>query len=456
MSHDCFGQTTTLETAAARDAWDRTQLAFLAHGADTPVHLGAVLSAEPGFALGQAVKGLFYLLLGRRELYATAREALACAQEAAREGQISPREQTFIAALEAYLQGHPTQSVGHLEEVLRNHPDDPLAMKLSHAIRFVLGDGAGMRRSIEAVMPAYAPDHKARGYLLGCHAFALEETGAYAKAEIAGRQALWIAKDDAWGLHAVAHVYDMTADAAGGIDWLTGREAAWAHCNNFRYHVWWHKALMHLDLGQVDVVLDLYDQQIRAEHTDDYRDISNAASLLSRLELDGVDVGDRWEELAEISATRTEDGCLIFADLHYLLALIGGGRDEAIAKMMARLAADAMDAKDDITERMARPGLAAAEGLHLFGEGDFDGAYQHLARARAWMPSAGGSHAQRDVFERLTIDAGLRAGRLDGAERILDARQSLRAGHEDGYTAARRDLIAAARGAARPEPIPAQ
>jgi len=341
MGLDCFGQTTTLETDAARRAWDQTQLAFLAHGADTPTHLMATLTAEPEFALGHATKGLFYLLLGRRELYATAAEALSTAKTLAAQGQISWRERKFIDALDAYMANMPTLSVQHLEEVLRTHPDDPLAMKLSHAIRFVLGDSIGMRRSIERVLPAYGADHAAKGYLLGCHSFALEETGDYSKAEIAGRQALWIAPDDAWGLHAVAHVYDMTCDAAGGLNWLAGRENAWAHCNNFRYHVWWHKALMHLDLGQIDVVMDLYDQKIRADQTDDYRDISNATSLLSRLELEGVDVGNRWEELADISAERTEDGCLIFADLHYRLALIGGEKDAAIAKMMARMNADA-------------------------------------------------------------------------------------------------------------------
>ena len=456
MGHDCFGQTTTLQSDAARGSWDRTQLAFLAHGADTPVHLAATLEAEPEFAMGHAVKGLFYLLLGRRELYETAIDALSTAKTLAAQGQISWRERKFIDTLEHYLAGRPTQSIEQLEDILSRHPDDPLAMKLSHAIRFVLGDSAGMRRSIERVLPAYGPDHKARGYLLGCQSFALEETGEYDKAEIAGRQALWMAPDDAWGLHAVAHVYDMTCDAAGGIDWLTGREAAWAHCNNFRYHVWWHKALMHLDLGQIDEVLALYDTQIRADKTDDYRDISNATSLLSRLELNGVNIGDRWEELADISARRTEDGCLIFADLHYLLALVGDNRDDAVAKMMARLHRDAATPTDEIGARMADPGLDAAEGLHAFGDGDYSRAFQHLSQARQAIQLAGGSHAQRDVFERLTIDVGLRAGRLDAAEAILNERQALRAGREDGFTAARRDLIAAARGAVDAQQIPAQ
>jgi hypothetical protein len=66
------------------------------------------------------------------------------------------------------------------------------------------------------------------------------------------------------------------------------------------------------------------------------------------------------------------------------------------------------------------------------------------------MPLAGGSHAQRDVFERLAIDAGIRAGLLDDAGGMLAARTARRGGREDGYAAARRALIGEA------QPMPAE
>lgn len=447
MYQDVFGQDTTIISRDALEAWNGTLMAFMAHGAATPTHLGACLTADPNFALGHAVKGMFYLLLGRRELMETAREALGLAEASALSNKITAREQSFLHALKALYEGFPTQAIRHLEDVLAVHPADTLAMKLSHAIRFVLGDGAGMRMSVERVMGAYGADHPGRGYLMGCHAFTLEEAGEYARAETVGRMGLAVSPDDAWGLHAVAHVFDMTGNAKGGIDWLTGREEAWAHCNNFRYHVWWHKALMYLDLGKTDVALALYDTEIRTDKTDDYRDISNATSLLSRLELDGVNVGDRWEELAELSANRTEDGCLIFADLHYLLALIGGKRQDAIATLMGRIHRDAKSNQVEMDRMMSAPGLSAAAGLEAFGEADFSTAFFNLSRARATMQNAGGSHAQRDVFERLTIDAGIRAGFLDEAENILRDRLRKRGGNEDGYAAARFSLITQGRDA---------
>ena len=47
-----------------------------------------------------------------------------------------------------------------------------------------------MRRSLDQIMPAYGDDHPGRGSLLGCHAFALEETGEYGRAAAAGAAAL--------------------------------------------------------------------------------------------------------------------------------------------------------------------------------------------------------------------------------------------------------------------------
>ncbi len=375
--------------------------------------------------------------------------ALAGAQAGATTA--NARERALTGALAHLLGGRTRAAVGAVETILATAPGDTLAVKLSQAMRFLIGDAAGMRASVEAALPAHGEDHPGRGYLLGCHAFALEETGEYAAASRAGRRGLAIAADDAWGLHAVAHVHDMTGDAAGGLVWLAAQEPAWAHCNNFGSHVWWHKALLLLDTGRLDEALALYDDRVRIERTDDYRDIANATSLLQRLSLEGVDVGARWEELADLAERRTEDGCLIFADLHYLLALTADRRPAATARMLARIAADAARAGSDVERRMARPGLDAARGLEAFGEGDFAGAFVSLSRARPDMPDAGGSHAQRDVFERITIDAGLRAGRLDEAAAMLADRTARRGGREDGYAAARRGMIAqAARGACAP------
>ena len=415
--------------------------AFLAHSTQTPVHLGAVLTAEPGFALGHAARGVFSLMMGRAELVQVARDAARTARDTRTS---DPREAGWRDALSAWLDGKPVRAIDHIEAVLALHPQDTLSAKVSHAIRFMLGDARGMRASIERVLPAHGDGHPLRGYLMGCHAFALEETGAYASAEAAGRAGLVHAADDAWGLHAIAHVCDMTARPDDGIALIEDNRSAWEGSNNFRYHVWWHKALLHLDKGETDVVLGLYDAQVRADKTDDYRDISNATSLLMRLELEGVDIGRRWQELADLSENRVGDGCLVFADLHYMLALAGAERGAAAEAMALRFMRDARP-EGDMKARYAHPGLGALAGLTAFSEGRYGDAFLHLSAVRKDMPTIGGSHAQRDVFERMTIDAGLRAGHFDATETILLDRLALRGGKEDRFAATRFDRLSRAR-----------
>jgi tetratricopeptide (TPR) repeat protein len=438
MSDDLSGIPTSLSSDLIV-VWNRVIKGILSHAASTGPDLNRVLSVAPDFALGQAIRGVSCLLLGRSEMVAIAREAYAAALAGA---PATMREIAFVHALGDWLDGRPSRAAARMQVVLNLNPRDALAMKMIQAIHFVMGRPDAMRVSIEGVIAAW-DDHPARGYILGCHAFALEETGEFSLAERTGRAGVELAPDDAWGLHAVAHVFDCTGRARDGLDWLTGREASWAHCNNFRFHVWWHRALMHLDLGEYEIALALYDADIRAEKTDDYRDISNGASLLSRLELEGIDVGNRWEELADLSERRATDGCLAFADLHYMLALCGGERDSAAAGLIARMRS-ANAARGEAHRIIAHPGLHVAQGLQAFAAGEYSVAWMHLRAGRGDLQQIGGSHAQRDVFDRITIEAALRGGYTEAADALLRERMARRGGSVDGYTAARLALIDAA------------
>lgn len=435
---------TSLSQSETVEAWNKVILGVLAHSQKTSQHLARVLELQPHFAMGHAVRGLSALLLGRRELVEVAQSASDEAHLCLKNGDATKREHHWCYALQNWLNGSPLQAIAHMEAAMRLNPADTLSMKLSHAIRFLLGDSVGMRQSIEAVMPAHGADHPLRGYILGCLAFALEETGSYRAAEQQGLLALECVDDDAWGLHAVAHVYDMSHRVDKGIALIDQNKQVWNHCNNFRFHVWWHKALLHLDQADYEQALSLYDTQIRSEHTDDYRDFSNASSLLTRLELEGVNVGHRWQELAELAEKRMDDGCLVFADLHYMLALAGDDRSDAVTRMIARVAKDAKG-NGEMPALMLDPGLAAAKGLAAFGETEYDHAFAYLRNAQPNFAAMGGSHAQRDVFERLTIEAGLRAGQFDATEALLRERTQRRMGHKDRFAETRHEFLSKAR-----------
>jgi hypothetical protein len=435
--HERTGCAVTLTDPVARDRWDACVTAFLAHGADTPAHLGAVLAADPAFGLGHAALGLFQALLGRRETMEAARAALGRARAAT----LDARARGHVAALALAAEGRPLAAADALEATLAAHPGDALAFKLVHALRFVGGDAGGMLRAATQA-PGFGVDHPHAGYAAGCRAFALEETGAYGAAEAEGRRGLALAPDDAWGLHAVAHVFEMTGRPGDGVRWLAGAAERWAHCNNFGFHVWWHLALFHLDRGGLDQALALYDARVRAARTDDYRDIANAASLLARLEMEGAEVGDRWDELAALAAGRAADRANVFADLHYLLALLGAGRMAEAETLAATLAQDARG--DDERAEAAAPGAEVAAGLLAMARGAHRAGFARLLAAGSRLQRVGGSHAQRDVFARLTVEAAMAGGLWDEAAAALAARPGARP-VLDPWTLRRLERIAAAR-----------
>jgi hypothetical protein len=65
----------------------------------------------------------------------------------------------------------------------------------------------------------------------------------------------------------------------------------------------------------------------------------------------------------------------------------------------------------------------------------------HLRAGHSDLQRIGGSHAQRDIFDRITIEAALRGGYTEAAGALLRDRLVRRGGALDGYAAARLSLI---------------
>jgi hypothetical protein len=198
---------------------------------------------------------------------------------------------------------------------------------------------------------------------------------------------------------------EMTERHRDGIEWVQGLEADWSSVNNFRFHLYWHQCLYHLERGEFDEVMRIYDDQVACDiETDFYLDMCNATSLLWRLEMFGVDVGDRWHRLAKVSETHTEDRDLIFVSLHHLMALIAAGDTAATERMISHIRQ--WSSLDDTQAKVcAEVGLALAEGLVHARRGEPATAAQKIAGIRPQLALIGGSKAQRDVFHMILLDA---------------------------------------------------
>ena len=297
-----------------------------------------------------------------------------------------------------------------------------LALKLSEYWNFYLGDCRGMREVQARIAPHWdesVPDH---GKVLGMSAFALEECGAYDEAERRGRRAVEIDPTDIWATHAVAHVMEMTGRQRDGIAWIEGKAADFGGCNAFANHLWWHRALFYFELGQFDAVLDLYDREVLPPDAFEYLDICNAVSILWRLEEEGVDVGDRWERVADAAAERAEDLQLVFTDVHYAMAFAAAGRKEALDALIAGAESFVQDTQGTQAGIMAEHGLALCRAAAAARAEDWGRAVDLLYPRRRGIVAIGGSHAQRDLFRRALIHAAENAGRDRLAASLLAER----------------------------------
>jgi tetratricopeptide (TPR) repeat protein len=424
---DIRGLPITAASAEAVTAFDHVMAAYLGFRADVGDRLKAALATDPECPLLQCVRGYFTLLLNARRMVGRAREALAAARSAAAAHGTTPREAAHLAALQAWCAGDADQALRLWDHILAEHPRDVLALKLGHFWHFYLGRSRAMLRSVAGVLPAWegVPGH---GYVTGLHAFGLEECGDYAAAEHAGRRAVDINPADVWAIHAVAHVLEMQDRPDEGIAWIAGGEANLAGINNFRFHLWWHRCLFHLERSEYETVLELYDREVRAEPTADYLDICNAVSLLWRLEDLGVDVGSRWTELATQSAPRIGDHMLVFSDAHFMMALARGGNAEDARRMLESARAYALTNETE-ARVMSGIGAAVCEAVLAHRERRFGRVVELLAPLRDRIVDLGGSHAQRDLFEKLLISACLADGRRRQAREFLAERLRQRPGN---------------------------
>ncbi|MFZ0016225.1 MAG: tetratricopeptide repeat protein, partial [Acetobacteraceae bacterium] len=376
--------------------------------------------------------------------------AEAAAAEAARlTERATPRERAHVAALGRWIEGEPDRAAEIWEQILAEHPRDILAFRLAHFVNFWLGRPDVMLASVIGVERHWSDALPGYNAILGCRCFAHEECGHYIEAEAAGRAAIDRDPGDLWAAHGVAHVLEMQGRRGEGIAWIDSLRGNWEEANNLRHHLWWHAAMFHMERGETDRILALYDREFRnlrsrltEAQPDLYIDVQNAASMLFRLQRHGVNVGDRWGELADRAEARIGDCLSAFTLPHWMMALAATDR-QAAAHRMAQAMRDFAQGPGITASLVARYALPICEAVLAHARGEFAQAVEVMRPALGGMYRLGGSHAQQDVLEQLYLDCATQAGLLDDARLLLErvaGRHPLPPQRRIGYAAAARTV----------------
>ncbi|HUI13104.1 MAG TPA: tetratricopeptide repeat protein [Xanthobacteraceae bacterium] len=420
MHADCRGLTLTSASAGAATHIDQAVTDYLDYRTTAFGHVRAALEQDPAFVLALCFRGYFLLMLENKAILPKVRQTL---------DEIRPhltaatsRERGHARALQAWAAGDIMLACAHWEEILAECPLDLMALKLHHTMSFYAGRSQVMRAVIGGVLGEWDDTVPGYGCVQGMYAYALEECGAYADAERWGRQAVEKNPGDLWAVHSVAHVLEMQGRSAEGVKWLSYTPQQWTDKNPFKAHVWWHAALFLLAQGDYDRALDLYDQALCSVNSETYVDVSNQAALLKRLQLAGVDVGDRWKALAEHSQLRIHDHMLPFRDAHFCLALAAHGDFDVARRHLASMTDFAAQSQGWRAEATRNVLVPLCEGILAYEQGHYDKATDLLWTVRNDIVSIGGSHAQRDLFAQIICHAAVRARNLPVARSLLSER----------------------------------
>ncbi|MDI3324782.1 tetratricopeptide repeat protein [Pontibacterium granulatum] len=422
MLSDQQGNPLSGATPTALEQYNQAVIAFNLYRGDPFAHLDTAIEDAPDFAMAYILKA--YLCATATEPDAV--QAALSNVDKAKSLSLNDRERSHIAALNLVLNGNWDAAAIALDHHNAAYPLDLVGIQCGHLMDFYRANARGLRDRIARVLPKWSPEIPGYSILLGMYAFGLEESGNYGRAEENGRQAVEMEPLDCWAHHAVAHVMEMQGRVEDGVGWMTTREPYWSGEDNFfKVHNWWHLALYHLDLGQTDAALALYDGPVREDRSAVALDMVDASALLWRLALLDCDLADRWQELATMWDQHADGKLYPFNDWHAVMAYLGAGRSQEVERILTTY--KALTSPVNQVEMWAQQvGLPLVEGFAAFWHGDYKQAAEKLYSARVIVNRFGGSHAQRDIIDWTLTEAALRGGLTDLAEALANERLALK------------------------------
>jgi tetratricopeptide (TPR) repeat protein len=384
--------------------------------------LDATCETSPDFVMARLTKAWVFTLANDPGL---ADKALVLVRTA--EGlTMNDRERGHFAALQQAVAGSRMAAVALLDTHLMHHPFDLVAHQAALLLDGFLGRFRWVRDRSARALPRWSNDMPGYGIMLAFHGFGCEEAGDYARAEDESRAATELEPHAFWPHHTVSHVMEMMGRPEDGLGWMTAREPYWASPDNItRVHIWWHKSLFHIELGQYDAALALYDGPILESLRPLGLNLCNLSALLWRLDTLGCDVAGRWRELAAQWDGHADGHCLLFTDLHAIMAELRSGQ-EALAERRLGLMRETASGGDEAAPLYRDVGIPLAEGLMAFHRGAYQQAVALLLPVRFDLWRIGGSHAQRDIIDWTLTEAALRGGQRDVALSLAHERLGTR------------------------------
>ena len=385
--------------------------------------LNGMVAADPEFVIGHCLKASVELLGNNAALQSAdfrARTANLTALAKRLEATLSRREMSYVRAVELLQAGELTRACDSWEAICVEHPTDMLAIKLAHSAHFYLGNRKRMAADCLArVLPAWKSSLPLYSYLYGMYAFGLSQNNRCDRAEWSARHALDMNRHDAWAAHAMCHVNEYRGTSDAGLRFVNETEQDWRECNFISSHLHWHACLFHLDKGETESVVRVFDEHFIK--SDSPLDLANSAQLLTRLKMAGFGRGpveedflaERWRKMRTLFDARIDQHGYLFSDCHVAMLVGACGSEEDKARYFDSLSAQLESMSPDafLTKLNRDVGVKLLNAIVHFQAGEFDQVVEHLYPIRYNVVRIGGSNAQLDVFNQMLVYSACRSAK---------------------------------------------
>lgn len=411
---DRYANKMSTGSRAALDAYIEGVDLFLAAQAGADKALKRAIAEDPSFALAHTALARHHQTVGNiTEAVKSMSSARALSPDC------TPREQSHITIIGHLIDGKAALAYQAILKHVADDPRDALILQPCAGVFSLIAFSGRMGREAEtfAFFDSLKTHLDTDWWFDSVRGFSLAEIGRLNEAEPLLERSYTNNPSNANAAHYKGHFHYEAGEHVAGRKfihkWLKSYDpSSMMHC-----HISWHDALWALELGETDTAWHIIDNAVRPGRSSSpsINILTDMVSFLLRAELAGEPRReDLWKEISEYAARHFSAPGVNFADAHAAIAHAMSGDYETLRMLRDTTAGTASDVVN-----------ALADVYQDFVRSDWQGVIDGLVPVMGSHERLGGSKAQRDFMEFTLLNALMRLGKAEEANRLFAIRRPI-------------------------------
>lgn len=308
-------------------------------------------------------------------------------------------------------------------ELLQKHcykwPSDITALKVTEFLFYCTGQKFHAKEFL-ALTSYCQPIFKNDPFFLSMHSFALELNEKYLEARDYAELAILEEEMNPWAHHTLTHVYIKLPEIKKGIEVIKKLSQIWPlFIDNICSHNFWHLGLLYMEQLDFGKAAEVYIDHGWLPNANSVSVDVDASAIFWRLDMEGVQLNDIWQKLADNVNGYAEFPTTPFICTQLCYALKKGGSSDALNHALGSIDKHVQKIEGQDKYVWSKIGLPLLHGSLQFAEGNYQKALEHFDPMIKEVGAVGGSDAQIDLFYQTYLQALIKNKRYQEAKTFL-------------------------------------